>query len=55
MLLNNCEVSCGIKVSDEFMSQNDIASVEEIEFNLEIRPDGSFMDDYKVGPITKTL
>ena len=54
-LLNNCEVLCEIKVRDDFLAQNDIDNIEVIEWNMNIRPNGSYMDEYKIGPVVKNI
>ena len=50
-LLNNCQVVLPVIVSDEFISANDISTIESIEWNMSVRPYGEYSDAIKIGPI----
>lgn len=51
MILNNCQIVCTVSVDSQFMQDNDIDSVETIEWNMAIRPNSDYFNESKVGPI----
>lgn len=54
-LLSSNAIFCTIKVSDEFMQENDIETVEKIEWNLNCRPESDYFNEYKAGTILYTV
>lgn len=52
VVLNSCQATFSIKVTDEFAKLNNIDNIQKIEFTLNIRPLGDYFSDWSTEMIT---
>lgn len=55
IVLDTCQTIFTINVSDDFVSSNNISSVEKVEFNLNVRPMESYFDNWNTDMILLEL
>lgn len=55
IVLSKNAAICTISVKDEFMQENDIDTVESIEWNITCRPYGDYFEEYKIGTVSYTV
>lgn len=54
-VLNNCQIVVSVNVSNKFKELNTIDSVETLEWNMAIRPNGDYFQESKIGPVKLNL
>ena len=54
-VLDKCSVLITLNISDKFLSENGISSVETIEWRMELEPNDDYLNKIKIGPIVHKL